>query len=102
MWPAPRAPISTTSASVSPAAFTRVSGTPSSLLKEPMLDDVRQRAPRATASRSLTLVLPTEPVMPTTRPGRRVRAWRPTAPSASTVSSTSTAVASTPSTDHAT
>src|SRR4029450_824784 len=67
MWPTPRAPISTTSASVSSAAFTSVSGTPSSLLNEPTLADVRQRTARATASRSLTLVLPTDPVSRTQR-----------------------------------
>ncbi len=100
MWPGPRAPISITAASVPSSAPTSVRGTPSSLLNDPALATVRHRAASAAASRSFTLVLPTEPVTPTTRPATvgasRSRAWAPSAASASSVSGTSTAVTTTP------
>src|SRR5690606_15173323 len=67
-WPTPRAPISTTRASLPAGALTSVRGTPSSLLNDPALAHVRHRATRAARTRSFTLVLPTEPVIPTTRP----------------------------------
>ena len=74
MWPAPRAPISMTATSVSSWALTRVRGTPSSLLKLFSLAVTTWRRPRAAAVRSLVEVLPTEPVMPTTRSPSFVRA----------------------------
>ena len=66
MWPRPRAPISTTAASVSSGAFSRVSGTPSSLLNERTLAVVTRVVASTEASRSLVVVLPTDPVMPIT------------------------------------
>jgi hypothetical protein len=90
--PGPRAPISTTTASTPSSAFSRVSGTPSSLLNDPTLAAVRRRDRRAAASRSLTDVFPTDPVTPTTRSGSRRRAARPRSSSAAAVSSTTTAV----------
>ena len=74
MWPWPRAPISTTDTSVSAAAFASVSGTPNSLLNEPSDAAVTNCSARTEASRSLALVLPTDPVIPTTRSGSRRRA----------------------------
>ena len=47
----------------------------------------------APATRSFTVVLPTEPVTPTTRSGRRSRAARPIPVRAAAVSATRTAVA---------
>ena len=75
-------------------ALTSVSGTPSSLLNDRSLAAVRERRwPRTAASRSLVDVLPTEPVMPTTRSRQPVRASRPRSSSARAVSSTRIAVA---------
>ena len=85
-------PISTTTASVSSAAPSKVMGTPSSLLKERSLAAVRHRWTNTTARRSFTEVLPTEPVIPITGRGRRRRASRPATWSAATVSATTTAV----------
>ena len=83
MWPPPRAPISTTPASVPSGALASVSGTPSSLLNERSLAAGpigRARAPArggpwSTSCRRC-------PVMPTTRSASRVRAWRPRSSSA--------------------
>ena len=66
MWPMPRAPISSTTRSVPSGAFRRVSGTPISLLKLFSLAAVRKLVASAAARRSLTDVLPTDPVMPVT------------------------------------
>ena len=93
MWPLPRAPISTTTASASSAALARVSGTPISLLYDIGLALVRKVVASTPATRSLTVVLPTEPVMPTTRSTRRARAARPMAARAAPVSATAMAVA---------
>jgi D-alanine-D-alanine ligase len=70
-------------------ALARVSGTPSSLLNDRSLAVVGQRSARAAAHRSFTEVLPTDPVMPTTRGPRRLRASRPMSSSALAVSATS-------------
>ncbi|SKZ46215.1 Uncharacterised protein [Mycobacteroides abscessus subsp. abscessus] len=98
MCPTPRAPISTTAASVSSGALKSVSGRPSSLLNDFSLAAVRNVVESSPASRSLVDVLPTDPVIPTTRSGSRRRAARPRSASASAVSSTVMAGASTPST----
>ena len=90
MWPMPRAPISITAAAVSSGAFTSVSGTPSSLLNERRLACVGRSPPRTAARRSFVVVFPTEPVMPMTAPGSRVRACAPSRCNAAVVSSTST------------
>ena len=66
MSPWARAPISSTSASVSLGALSRVSGTPASLLYEPGLACNANFGASAAAVRSLVPVLPAEPVMPTT------------------------------------
>ena len=92
MWPMPRAPISTTTAWVPSGALSSVSGTPSSLLNDWALAAVTRRSLRMLARRSFTDVLPTEPVIPNTGLGSRVRAKRPAACSARTVSSTTIAV----------
>ena len=93
MCPDPRAPISTTTTSVSSGALTSVRGTPSSLLNERSLAVVCSAPPRAPAQRSLTVVLPTEPVTPMTSSGRRTRAARPRSASALPVSRTWTIAA---------
>ena len=100
MWPTPRAPISTTAAWVRSGALISVSGTPSSLLNDRTLAAVGSDSWSAARSRSLVVVLPTDPVIPTTaaNPGTapmRRRAWRPSAMRASPVSVTSTAATST-------
>ena len=92
MWPRPRAPISTTTASVPAGALTRVRGTPSSLLNDFRLAAVTSRRANTDASMSLVDVLPTDPVMPTTRSGSRSRAARPRAVRAAPVSATTMAV----------
>ena len=68
-----------------------VTGSPCSLLKLRSLAATRRSAATAAATRSLVLVLPTLPVMPTTVPGRRVRTQPASAMSASPVSATSIA-----------
>ena len=92
MWPRPRAPISTTTASVPSGALARVRGTPSSLLNDFGLAAVTSRRANTDASMSLVDVLPTDPVMPTTRSGSRSRAARPRAVRAAPVSATTIAV----------
>ncbi|CAB5069056.1 unannotated protein [freshwater metagenome] len=91
--PSPRIPISSTSASLSSGALRTVAGSPQSLFRLFSLAAVRQRAPSTSRARSFTLVLPTEPVMPTTRSGKRDRPHAPRSRSARVVSATSTAVA---------
>ncbi len=97
MCPRPRAPISTTTTSVPAGALARVSGTPSSLLNDFRLAAVTSRREKIDASRSFVLVLPTDPVMPTTRSGSRSRAAPPRAVRAAPVSATTTAAAVVPS-----
>ena len=88
MCPAPREPISITATSVSSWAFTSVSGTPSSLLKLFSLAVTTWSRARAAAARSLVDVLPTDPVMPTTRSPRRLRAKAPRVVKAAATSGT--------------
>ena len=91
MWPAPRAPISTTTAAASSGADSSVSGTPISLLNDTGLAPTGPAALRAAAVRSLVDVLPVLPVMPTTgTAASRSRAAAPRAVRAAAVSSTST------------
>ncbi len=97
MCPTPRAPISTTTASASSGALAKVRGTPSSLLNDRSLAATMSKRTASTAARrSLTVVLPTDPVIPTMRPGSRRRAAKPMLANACTVSSTSMAVPPTP------
>ena len=91
MWPTPRAPISSTTHCASSGALRSVSGRPSSLLKERSLAAVRKAEARHARRRSLVVVLPTEPVIPTTPP-TRPRASTPRFISATDVSATLTAV----------
>ena len=93
MCPTPRAPISSTTHCASSGALRSVSGRPSSLLKERSLADVRKDDARHSRTRSLVVVLPTEPVIPTTPWPTRPRATRPRCIRAAEVSSTTTAVA---------
>ena len=109
MWPTPRAPISTTTASTSSGALHKVRGTPNSLLNDRSEAAVRNEPDRTAARRSLVVVLPTEPVIPTTRraagPGMACQRgqcrchvghderWSATDPSTWTGWSTSTAAA---------
>ena len=89
MSPGSRAPISSTSASVSRGAPRSVIGTPISALKFPGVAWTRNVVRSAAAVRSFVLVLPVEPVMPTTRAsGSCARAQRPMAASASSASVT--------------
>ena len=76
MLPAKRAPISTTSTSVASGAPSTVTGTPISLLYDAGAAWVRKAAPTAAAVRSFVEVLPTEPVIPTTRADSRSRPAR--------------------------
>ena len=65
IWPAPRIAISSTSTSVPGGASSTVSGRPISVLRFSLL---AWTAPGSSArAMSLTEVLPTEPVIPTTR-----------------------------------
>ena len=75
IWPAPRIAISSTSTSVSGGASSTVSGRPISVLRFSLL---AWTAPGSSArAMSLTEVLPTEPVIPTTRaPSARRQATR--------------------------
>ena len=70
-----------------------VAGSPSSLLKLFGLAAVRKVRANTAAARSLTVVLPTDPVTPTTRSPRRVRANRARSINAADVFATTTAVA---------
>ena len=70
MCPTPRAPISSTTHCAPSGALSRVSGRPSSLLKEPSLAAMRNVDARQPARRSLVVVLPTDPVMPMAPPTR--------------------------------
>ena len=65
--PGPLAPISSTRKRVDSSARSTVSGRPISLLNERTGAIVGPTLPHSWASRSLVVVLPTEPVMPTTR-----------------------------------
>ena len=65
--PGPLAPISSTRNRVDSSARSTVSGSPISLLNERTGAIVGPTLPHSCASRSLVVVLPTEPVMPTTR-----------------------------------
>ena len=94
IWPGPREPISTTIASVPAGADSSVIGTPISLLNDRVLDHTRRSRPSTAASRSLVVVLPTDPVTPTTGTvPSRARPVRASAVRASIVSSTSTTAA---------
>ena len=66
-------PISTTRTCASSGASSRVMGTPMRLLKLPAVAWVRQVVPSEAASMSLVVVLPTEPVTPTTHQSWRSR-----------------------------
>src|SRR2546423_7672358 len=89
MWPTPRAPISTTTATAPSGADSSVSGTPISLLNDTGLAPTGPAGARAAAVRSLVEVLPVLPVMPTTgTPARRWRAAPPRAGRAAAVSAT--------------
>ncbi len=74
------------------SARSMVSGTPSSLLSEPIVAIVGAALESTAASRSLVLVLPWEPVSPTTVSPSRSRAttWAASACSAAWASSTTT------------
>ena len=72
-----------------------MSGSPSSLLNDRSLAAVAKAGARQWYSRSLVVVFPTEPVIPTTRPLMRCRAATPRSISARPVSSTTIAVAPT-------
>ena len=94
--PWPRMPISSTNAWQSSGALSNVMGTPWSLLNERELAATFSVDPIAAAAKSLVVVLPTEPVMPTTRCSTRPescsRAQRPSLRRASMVSGTTIAV----------
>ena len=92
MWPMPRAPISTTRNRVSAVTRHTVSGTPTSELYEPTGATVGPATARTAPRRSFVLVLPEEPVMPTTAsPGtRRPRPPGRASAKASWVSATTT------------
>ena len=66
IWPGPRIPISSTSASVPAGASSTVSGSPISVLRFSRLATVRSRWASIAARMSLVDVFPTEPVIPTT------------------------------------
>ncbi len=98
--PAPRAPISATRNRVVLSHRSTVSGSPISLLKEPADATVGPRAGSRCASTSLVLVLPLDPVSPTTvgrgcssprRSNSRSRTARASRPRAATPSSTTMA-----------
>ncbi len=91
MSPTRRAPISTTTQRAASGALSSVSGRPSSLLKERSLAAVPKVDDRQAASRSLVVVLPTDPVTPIAPP-TRLRASAPSRSSAAPVSPTRTAV----------
>ncbi len=91
MWPMPRAPISATRKRVVGVTRHTVSGTPISPLSELTGATVSATDDSTDARRSLTLVLPDEPVMPTTRSsGARSTTPRATRPKAVWTSSTTT------------
>src|SRR5215208_1789615 len=90
MWPGPRAPISTTTASVSGSIRVRVRGRPTSLLNDAWLATTRRVVPRTAASRSLVVVLPLEPVTATTAAADRSLTAVPRAARAASGSGTST------------
>ena len=100
MWPIPLDPISMTATSVSSGALASVMGTPSSLLNDRCEAVVTNRDASALASRSFVVVLPTDPVIPTTRSGSRLRATEPIRVSAAAVSATT--IDGTPSTGRST
>ena len=83
-------PISSTSTSVSSGAPRTVTGRPWSLLKLRSLAATRRLAPTAAATRSLVLVLPTLPVIPTTVASSVDRAHEARSSSAVDVSGTTT------------
>ena len=74
--PKPRMPISSTRTSVSSGAPRTVTGRPCSLLKLRSLATTRLPGATAARMRSLVLVLPTLPVMPTTVAASRLRPHR--------------------------
>ena len=90
--PKPRMPISRTSTSVSAGAARIVTGRPCSLLKLRSFAATRRPAPTAASTRSLVLVLPTLPVIPTTVAVSWSRAHAANAISATPVSATSMTV----------
>ena len=69
MWPAPRAPISSTTHSTSSGRIEQGQRDPELVVEGPLAGRRRGRStPGSGRSRSLVVVLPTEPVMPTTPP----------------------------------
>ena len=91
MWPIPRAPISATRKRVVGVTRHTVSGTPISPLSELTGATVSPAVDSTAASRSLVLVLPDDPVMPTMRSsGARSTTPRATCPKAVCTSSTTT------------
>ena len=91
MWPTPRAPISATRKRVVGVTRQTVSGTPISPFSELTGATVSATEVSTDARRSLTLVLPDEPVTPTTRSsGARSMTPRATRPKAVWTSSTTT------------
>ena len=89
IWPAPRMPISTTTASVSGSAAKSVLGTPSSLFWLPFVATTVCAAASTSRTRFFVVVLPVEPVMPITRPLRCPRHSRAKSVMACAVSGTS-------------
>ncbi len=77
--PAPRIAISVTTTSVSGSIRHSVSGRPISLLKPSSAATVRRCGRRSAARMSFVDVLPTEPVIATTRASLRARTARPSA-----------------------
>ena len=73
MCPDPLEPISTTSASVPVGADSSVIGTPISLLNDRVLAHTLRSPASTAASRSLVVVLPADPVTPTTGTAPRRR-----------------------------
>ncbi len=90
--PMRRIPISRTRNRVSTRERSMVSGTPSSLLSEPVVAIVGAALDSTAVSRSLVLVLPRDPVTPTTVSPSRSRAttWAASACNAALASSTTT------------
>ena len=90
MSPGLPAPISSTAYSASSGSASSDSGRPISLLRLPALTCVRPCSARIDASSVFTVVLPLEPVMPTTRARRCARTALARSPSAASVSATTT------------
>ena len=89
IWPVPRMPISTTTASVSGSAESSVLGTPSSLFWLPAVATTECAAASTSRTRFFVVVLPVEPVSAITRPCRWERHSRARSVTAPAVSGTS-------------